>query len=78
MIAIAIKFGLVIRANRESRGLSQEALAELANLNRSYLGEIERGVAVPSIETMEKLALALSEKLSDLISQCEHDDKQDN
>ena len=75
MIAIAIKFGLVVRASRESRGLSQEALAELANLNRSYLGEIERGVAVPSIETMQKLAMALGEKLSDLINQCEQDDK---
>jgi len=75
MIAIAIKFGQVVRACRESRGLSQEALAELANLNRSYLGEIERGVAVPSVETMQKLALALGEKLSDLIKQCEQDDK---
>lgn len=75
MSAIAIKFGQVVRASRESRGLSQEALAELANLNRSYLGEIERGVAVPSIETMQKLALALGEKLSNLINQCEQDDK---
>ena len=75
MIAIAIKFGQVVRDCREARGLSQEALAELANLNRSYLGEIERGIAVPSIETMQKLALALGEKLSDLINQCEKDDK---
>ena len=37
MIVIAIKFGYVIRANRESRGLPQEVQAELANLNHRYL-----------------------------------------
>ena len=73
MSSIAIKFGRVIRSNRKKHSLSQEALAELANLNRSYLGEIERGGTVPSIETMQKLADALGEKLSSLISQCERD-----
>jgi len=73
--AIATKFGQVIRSNRELRGLSQEALAELADLNRSYLGEIERGTTVPSIETMQKLADALNENLSALIGQCEQNDQ---
>lgn len=48
MIAIAIKFGYVIRANRESRGLPQEALAELANLNRSYLERDDAEVSAGS------------------------------
>jgi transcriptional regulator with XRE-family HTH domain len=74
MPAIATKFGDVIRSQRELRGLSQEALAELAKLNRSYLGEIERGIAAPSIETMQKLADALGEKLSSLLSECERND----
>jgi len=73
--AIATKFGQVIRSNRELRGLSQEALAELADLNRSYLGEIERGTTVPSIETMQKLADALNENLSALIMQYEKNDQ---
>ncbi len=73
MSALAIRFGNVLRAAREQRGLSQEALAGLASLNRSYLGEIERGVAVPSLDTLKKLADALGEKLSYLISQCEQD-----
>jgi len=76
MSAIAIQFGSVLRANREQRGLSQEALAGLADLNRSYLGEIERGIAVPSIETLQKLAYALGEKLSSLISQCEKNEQE--
>lgn len=71
----AEKFGKVIRASREKRGLSQEGLAELANLNRNYLGKIERGSVSPSIDTMQKLADALLEKLSCLITQCENEDE---
>ena len=74
MTAIAIRFGQLIRARRGSRGLSQEALAELAGLNRSYLGEVERGSASASIETLEKLAAALGERLSDLLRECEAND----
>lgn len=57
-----------------SRGLSQESLSEIADLNRSYIGRIERGAAVPSIETLQKLADALGEHLSSLLAQCENDD----
>lgn len=72
--AIAIKFGRLIRTRRAKQGLSQEALAELAGLNRSYLGEVERGAASASIDTLEKLATALGERLSDLLRDCEVDD----
>ena len=75
MAAIPVRVGRIIRLNREQRGLSQEALAELADLNRSYLGEIERGLAVPSIETLQKLADGLGEKLSALIQQYEQLDR---
>ncbi len=69
--AIAVKFGRVIRSLRERRGLSQEALSDLAGLSRSFLGEIERGDAVPSVETLQKLADALGEKLSFVVCQYE-------
>lgn len=36
------RFGQVVRMTREDRGWSQEQLAGRADLNRSYLGEIER------------------------------------
>lgn len=74
MTAIATRFGRVLRTCRTQRGLSQEALAELADLNRSYLGEVERGTASATIETLEKLALALDERLSDLLRKCEDDE----
>lgn len=66
-----LRFGQVIRRAREARGWSQEALAGQADLNRSYLGEIERGDVVPSLNTMAKLAGALDIKLSELIARCE-------
>jgi len=64
-------FGPVIRQLRDSRGWSQEHLAGLADLNRSYMGEIERSAAMPSLATAEKLAHALGVPLSELISHCE-------
>ena len=66
------RFGHVVREARSERGWSQEQLAEAADLNRSYLGEIERGQVVPSILTAAKLAQALETRLSMLVSRCEH------
>ena len=61
----------MIRALRESRGWSQEHLAAQASLNRSYMGEVERSAAMPTLVTAEKLAQALDVALSELISRCE-------
>ncbi len=60
-----------MREQREARGWSQELLAERADLNRSYLGEVERGSAIPSLATAAKLASALEIPLSGLLSECE-------
>jgi XRE family transcriptional regulator, regulator of sulfur utilization len=65
------QFSMVLRQLREERGWSQEQLAERADLNRSYLGEVERGSAVPSIVTVSKLAGALDIRLSSMIARCE-------
>jgi transcriptional regulator with XRE-family HTH domain len=64
-------FGIAVRQLRETRGWSQEALAEKADLNRSYVGEIERGKAVASLLTLEKLAQALGLRASSLLAHCE-------
>lgn len=66
------QFSLVLRQLREERGWSQEHLAAQAGLNRSYLGEVERGSAMPSLITVSKLAGALEIRLSSLIARCEH------
>nr|WP_315400482.1 helix-turn-helix transcriptional regulator [uncultured Duganella sp.] len=64
-------FGLGVRQLREARGWSQEQLAENSNLNRSYVGEIERGRVIASLLTVEKLALALKLTPSALLTRCE-------
>lgn len=61
------QFGQAVRAAREQKGWSQELLAEAANLNRSYLGEIERGLVTPSLSTIGKLAAGLGIAPSALI-----------
>ena len=66
------QFSLVLRQLRQERGWSQEQLAERACLNRSYVGEVERGCASPSLVTVFKLASALEVRLSTLIARCEH------
>ncbi|MDQ8022081.1 MAG: helix-turn-helix transcriptional regulator [Moraxellaceae bacterium] len=65
------RFGRVVRQSREAQGWSQEQLAERADLNRSYIGEIERGDAMPSLATLAKLATALGVTLSALMARYE-------
>ena len=65
------RFGRAVREAREGLGWSQERFAELANLNRSYLGEIERGVVSASLATVEKIASALEIPPSELLSRCD-------
>jgi len=53
------KLGLRIRQARQERKLTQQKLAELANLSPNYVGKIERSASVISIETLVKLSNAL-------------------
>jgi len=64
-------FGASVRHLRETRGWSQEVLAERADLNRSYLGEVERGEASPSLATAVKISSALGFRLSELLARAE-------
>lgn len=71
MTRLEHRFAREVREQREARGWTQEELAERANLNRSYVGEIERGVATPSISTIAKLASGLGLLPSLLLARCE-------
>ncbi len=64
---IHIKIGLKIKLERTKRKLSQEKLGELAGMSKTHIGDIERGTTVPSIETLNKIALALNIELVELI-----------
>jgi XRE family transcriptional regulator, regulator of sulfur utilization len=67
MTMIVRDLGSSLRRLREERGWSQEQLAGHAGLNRSYVGEVERGRAIASIVTVEKLAAALGVSVADLL-----------
>ena len=51
--------GRNVRALRRERGLSQEELAHRAEMERSYVSDIERGRRNPSVRALGKLASAL-------------------
>jgi transcriptional regulator with XRE-family HTH domain len=53
------RFGKSIRRRRRELDLSQEELAERAELHQTYISDIERGGRNPSLENVEKLAKAL-------------------
>jgi transcriptional regulator with XRE-family HTH domain len=60
--------GETIRAQREAADLSQEKLAELADLSRNYIGEVERGETNVSIEALVRNAKALGVRVRDLVA----------
>jgi len=64
-------FGLVLKQVRVEYPLSQEKLASLSNLDRTYISLMERGKRNPSLETIFALALALEVLPSELITKTE-------
>ena len=60
-------FGTRLRKLREERDLSQEKLAEMADLHRNYVGNLERGKSNVSLLTIVKLAHCLNVKPVKLI-----------
>jgi transcriptional regulator with XRE-family HTH domain len=53
---------------RARRGMSQEALAHKAQINRVTLARLERAMHQPTLETLDRLARALGVSLSDLVA----------
>jgi transcriptional regulator with XRE-family HTH domain len=67
MATVTQKLGVKIRKIRKQKGLTQEKLAELANLDYSYLNMIEAGKKNPSIKKLAKIAKALGVSLQKLM-----------
>ena len=66
-----VEIGSVVRFFREKHGLSQESLADLSGLSRNHVSDIERNVAVPTVDALYKLSVGLNIRLSDLILEWE-------
>lgn len=63
---ILLHFGQRVRKIRKSVGLSQEELSYKSNVNRTYIGMIERGEKNVTLLTMVKIAQALEINIADL------------
>ena len=61
------RFATRLREERLAKGLSQELLADLAGLHRTYVGSVERSERNISIDSMERLAQAIGVDVADLL-----------
>ena len=67
----AVIVGKVIQRFREEKGLSQEVLSGFADIGRTHLSAIERGVRKPTLETFFKICEALEIRPSVLLAAIE-------
>ncbi len=61
-------FGTKLQRIRKHQALSQEKLAELSGLHRTYISSLERGDRNPTLTTINSLAVALNVDMADLVS----------
>ncbi|GAC1371291.1 MAG: hypothetical protein NVSMB39_4910 [Candidatus Saccharimonadales bacterium] len=59
--------GTNLKQLRSREGLTQSDLANKAGTNINYYAKLERGIAIPSLAMLEKLAKALRVKSSDIL-----------
>jgi transcriptional regulator with XRE-family HTH domain len=68
---IRLRFGFAVKDRREALRLTQEEFADRAGIHRTYLSDIERGTRNVSLMSIERLASALSLKISELFKAVE-------
>lgn len=62
------KLGLRVQQLRQAKGWSQDEFAHRANLHRTYVSGVERGIRNPTISVLDKLAAGLEITLSELVA----------
>jgi len=65
--AVAELFGQRLRELRHTAGLTQEALADRAGLPHTHISAMERGIKLPNLLTLLRLAVALDCKVAKLV-----------
>lgn len=68
---LAQAFGAAVRVLRAERGIAQESLANLAGIERSHMGKVERGEHMPTLAIIFKIAGALECSTSMLMAETE-------
>ncbi len=71
---IITKYGQTIRALRQSRNISQEQLADLCGLHRTYISDVELGKRNVSLENIDRIASALNISISEIFLEVEKDE----
>jgi transcriptional regulator with XRE-family HTH domain len=61
------RVGLNLQRLRRQKGLSQEELADLANVHQTYLSGVERGIRNPTVTVLQRIAQALGADIEDLV-----------
>ena len=67
---IAQNIASTIKVQRKMLGITQEELADLAGIDRTYASQLERAIANPSLSVLCRVAEALGLNLIDLIGEC--------
>jgi transcriptional regulator with XRE-family HTH domain len=65
-LGIRVRFGRALRRRRERLGVSQEAFADMCQLDRTYIGGIERGERNVALVNIEKIAKTLRLTIAEL------------
>ena len=67
------RLGARLRARREALGMSQAELGEKAGISANYVGVLERGLKLPTLDTLVALAKALGVPVSELLGEARPD-----
>ncbi len=68
---IAQNIANTIKVRRKALGITQEELADMAGIDRTYASQLERAIANPSLTVLCKVANSLGLELIDLINDCD-------
>lgn len=68
-----MRFGRAIRKLRRERNISQEKLADLCTLHRTYISDVELGKRNVSLENISRIACALNVSITELFEEAERE-----
>lgn len=71
---ILLAYGNTIRAIRQNKKISQEELADLCGLHRTYISDVELGKRNVSLENIDKIAHALDVNISEIFIEVERNE----
>ena len=74
-MSTAERFGLKVRTLRKQQGLTQEQLAQRMDRSVDSISQLERGINLPSFETLDRLSTALRTPIKEFFEEADEDPK---